>query len=372
MALTPKAVRGYQPLIAKEAATLVTGFLGDKEGGREMMKHFQSSSFTQIQSKLLNVSFGISIADTHSKDLERISHLLDEFMDLANPAKSPQDFIPFLRIFPNAYAKSAVQNRDGMEEVFGRLINNLKQRIQEGTDVDCMVGRVLKDEEGKTIELLELSWLAATVTGAGIETTATTLSWLFCLLATRPDISAELHEEMDRVVGRERLPTPEDEANLPFLFATLWEAMRFRPPLYLGIPHYSTEDDEYMGYYIPKGTMLITNLKSMQNEPALFSSPGTDTSTFNPHRFTPGTPAADWNYGYLFGAGRRNCVGMHLGQRELFMAFAYLVWATTWEPGPGGVDTETLRKGLGNPPVRCEVVFRERFAGAAERIREAA
>ncbi|KAJ3297021.1 hypothetical protein HK104_000938 [Borealophlyctis nickersoniae] len=361
-ALAPKAVRGYQPLIEKEAGLLVLGFIDDATGGKETMRHFQRFSLSTI----MNVSFGISIADTGDKYLDRISKLMDGLFDLSNPAKSPHDFIPLLRLFPNPLNKSAEQCRDGLEEVFGQLISELKERIERGTDVDCMVGRVLKDEEGKTIGHLDLTWLAIVIVGAGIETTATTLAWLFCILAVHPEVSAKLHEEMDRVVGRDRLATPEDEASLPYLTATLWEINRFRPAHYLGVPHYSTEDDEYNGYFIPKDTIILTNIKSMSQEPTIFA--GSDPNIFNPSRYAEGTPAADWNYGYVFGAGRRACVGLHLAQRELFMAFAYLVWATKWEPAAGGVDTEALRAGLTNPPVRSEVVFKERFEGAAKKI----
>jgi len=30
--------------------------------------------------------------------------------------------------------------------------------------------------------------------------------------------------------------------------------------LYLGVPHMSTEDDEYDGYFIPKGTIVMGNI----------------------------------------------------------------------------------------------------------------
>ena len=34
----------------------------------------------------------------------------------------------------------------------------------------------------------------------------------------------------------------------------------FKCSEYLGIPHMSSEDDEYDGYFIPKGTLIIGNV----------------------------------------------------------------------------------------------------------------
>jgi Cytochrome P450 len=88
-----------------------------------------------------------------------------------------------------------------------------------------------------------------------------------------PDTQKRAQEELDAVTGRERLPTFDDRARLPFIDAMCREVMRWRPvtPLgasiqspvsreaYLksmspvGIPHATTEDIVYKGYFIPRG-----------------------------------------------------------------------------------------------------------------------
>ena len=44
----------------------------------------------------------------------------------------------------------------------------------------------------------------------GGETTATTLRWTFLLLSWYPEIQKKLQEEIDSVIGRERLPNMND------------------------------------------------------------------------------------------------------------------------------------------------------------------
>lgn len=78
----------------------------------------------------------------------------------------------------------------------------------------------------------------------------------FCLAMVHyPQFLPILHEELDRVCG-DRLPVAEDRPNLPFLRAVIRECLRWRPPVPTGIPHELTQDDEYNGYHIPKGSVM--------------------------------------------------------------------------------------------------------------------
>ena len=56
-----------------------------------------------------------------------------------------------------------------------------------------------------------------------------------CML--RPDAQKEARDEIDAVVGRERLPTFEDRPRLPFVDAICKEVLRWRPVTPLGASH---------------------------------------------------------------------------------------------------------------------------------------
>lgn len=78
----------------------------------------------------------------------------------------------------------------------------------------------------------------------------------FCLaMCFYPQYLTMLQEELDRVCG-DRLPRAEDRSKLPFLRAVIRESLRWRPPVPTGIPHYLSQDDEYEGYHIPKGSVM--------------------------------------------------------------------------------------------------------------------
>lgn len=98
--------------------------------------------------------------------------------------------------------------------------------------------------------------------GAGVETTAgTLLSFVLACAAFGPNFIPKAREELDRVVGPDRLPTFDDYKDLPYTCAVLAETLRWRPVAVLGgTPHAVIEEDVYKGMRIPKGSTVIANL----------------------------------------------------------------------------------------------------------------
>ena len=76
-------------------------------------------------------------------------------------------------------------------------------------------------------------------------------------MAMYPALQAKAQQELDDVLGSDRLPVQEDLASLPYIHAILLEVMRWRPAAPLGIPHRVMVEDEYNGYRIPAGTIII-------------------------------------------------------------------------------------------------------------------
>jgi cytochrome P450 len=75
-----------------------------------------------------------------------------------------------------------------------------------------------------------------------------------------PRVQIKAHEELDRVIGRDRLPDFSDQGQLPYTKAICLELLRWRPIAPPGIPHRSIADDEYRGMFIPKGSLVIGNV----------------------------------------------------------------------------------------------------------------
>jgi hypothetical protein len=104
-----------------------------------------------------------------------------------------------------------------------------------------------------------------------------------------PEVQKKAREEIDTVMGPNRLPDFEDRSSLPYINAIVKESMRWHLVLPLGgtffflikvttilksskgVPHMSTNDDEYNGYFIPKGTIMIVNAWSGRQLTSIFS-----------------------------------------------------------------------------------------------------
>ena len=67
-------------------------------------------------------------------------------------------------------------------------------------------------------------------------------------------------EELDRIVGVERLPQISDQEDLPYISALIKELLRWSCPIPFGVPKRVMEDNIYKGYFIPAGATIIDNV----------------------------------------------------------------------------------------------------------------
>ena len=99
-----------------------------------------------------------------------------------------------------------------------------------------------------------------------------TTQTFFLAMAMYPEVLRKAQAEIDTVVGVSRLPDFNDRPHLPYVNAIIKETMRWKMVLPIGkrffnvvlqlfimagFAHMATEDDEYDGYFIPKGTAVI-------------------------------------------------------------------------------------------------------------------
>ncbi|KAJ5680247.1 Cytochrome P450 E-class group I [Penicillium majusculum] len=177
--------------------------------------------------------------------------------------------------------------------------------------LDLLSGAATPDEESL------IKWTAAVIYSGGADTSVSSLSTFFLAMAKFPDVQRRAQAELDLVVGS-RLPILNDRPNLPYIDALIKEVMRWHPIGPLGVAHMTTQEDEYNGYRIPKGAVLIPNIWSFAHDPEIYNEP----MNFNPGRFLQRgdgvAPECDPKK-FVFGFGRRICPGRFLADTSLFL-----------------------------------------------------
>ncbi|XP_072168469.1 LOW QUALITY PROTEIN: cytochrome P450 1A1-like [Diadema setosum] len=161
--------------------------------------------------------------------------------------------------------------------------------------------------------------------GAGFDTVSATLEWCIIYMAAYPDVQAVVQRELDSVAGRDRLPTWDYRNRLPLTRSCLLEIQRHATAIPFSIPHCTTSDTVLDDMFIQKDTTVFVNLYFAHFYPTIWDEP----ESFRPRRFI----AADGvnldsdltNYVFLFGLGRRRCVGAELAQIEVFLFFSILL-----------------------------------------------
>lgn len=151
----------------------------------------------------------------------------------------------------------------------------------------------------------------------GTETVSTTVEWAMTELLHNPDKMSKAKAELDEFVGKDKDLEENDLSKLQYLHAVVKETLRLHPPLPFLIPRKATKDISFMGYNIPKNTQLFVNVWAIGRDP---ESWGDNCRSFEPERFLGSNIEYKGNHFQLlpFGAGRRICIGLQLGQPLIF------------------------------------------------------
>ncbi|MGW5449214.1 cytochrome P450 [Streptomyces asiaticus] len=177
-----------------------------------------------------------------------------------------------------------------------------RRRDEEDDGATDVLGRLLKarDDQGRSMSDQEIRDELLTLLEAGLETTATGLSWAFERLMRSPEILRRLQEELER---------GEDDS---YLEAVVKEVLRLRPVI-TGSGRLLDRPLRLDGYEIPVGWVAIPMFSLIHQDSEAYPDP----EEFRPERFLgEGAQAAQKSF-LPFGGGRRYCVGAQLAMMEM-------------------------------------------------------
>ncbi|GIY29453.1 cytochrome P450 2F3 [Caerostris darwini] len=181
--------------------------------------------------------------------------------------------------------------------------------------------------EKSSFTMERLLAISMNMTMEGTDSVGDTICSLLTEVAKHPEEQKKVQEEMDAVIGKERLPSWLDRTKLPYLEAFIKELYRVAQAFY-NTAHYSNfEETTIRGYRIPKRSIIIGNLWTINNDPELFPNP----SKFDPNRYLGENLKS--NGPYPFSMGKRDCIGKSLAKMEVFLLISSILQSFTLQPG---------------------------------------
>ncbi|XP_021697821.1 methyl farnesoate epoxidase [Aedes aegypti] len=230
-------------------------------------------------------------------------------------------------------------------------IKSIRSKLDQPDNPDCFIASYLRElniaERHSSFTNEQLLCLCLDLFQAGSETTSNTLGYGIAHMLHHPEIVQKIHNELDSVIGRYRLPLLADRPYLPYTEAVLCEIQRISNIAPLAIAHRTVAPVQLGTYVIPKNTITLISLYSLHMDKAYWGDP----EVFRPERFLneTGDKLIAHEYFVPFGSGKRRCLGESLAKSSLFLFFTAFMHAFLVEPAePGklpeldGIDGITL------------------------------
>ncbi|KAJ7768207.1 cytochrome P450 [Mycena metata] len=324
---SPQNSLRYRPAQAAESTLLLHDLITHPEDFSDSIRRF-SHSLAKI------ITYGQRAPNFHAPDVLAFYSSLDGMIHALAPGRYPPfELFPVFKYLPPPFApwRAACQKVKSVRaEIQTSLWESLRRRQAAGDEesFDCAIGELMHQGPPPGEEHF-YSYTGIGLLDAGSDTSAAFLLSLVLVLSLYPECQERARKEIDAIIGPTRLPVAEDGAKLPYLNALIREVLRFRPQFPLGIPHMLSDSIVYKDHFLPKGSKLMLNTYAIFHDPEIFENP----EVFNPDRFLtseygtrPGMDA-DFRDNFLFGGGRRICIGQWIGRSTMQITAMRLIWA---------------------------------------------
>ena len=319
-ALHAERIRGYGAVVVERA--------------ERMSERWRNGGTLDVMREMITLATEIAGMTMFHWDMEPavaegVGIALDECMSLFSRASLP--WAELLLKLPLPSSRRFYRAKAHLDGVIYGLIAERRRTGGDRGDLLSML-LVAQDREGDGGGMTDTQVRdeALTLFLTALDTTSLALTWTWYLLSQHPAAEAELHAELDRVLGG-RTPVIEDIDRLPFTAMVFHEAMRLFPPIY-AIARQAVDAVTVGGYTVPAGTLVLMSPYLMHRDPRYFAEP----SRFDPWRWNHAAGARPPKFAYFpFGGGPRGCIGQPYAMQEGVLVLATIArrWRLRLAPG---------------------------------------
>ncbi|KAM0013338.1 putative isoleucine N-monooxygenase [Helianthus debilis subsp. tardiflorus] len=342
--LSPRMHKWLQPKRDKEADLLLWYICNQIEkqdaivdGGminvRTMSQHFFGNLFRNMFFGKRFFGKGMEDGGPGKEEIEVLAALFTILKYLYEVCIT--DYFPWLR------GKTDFDGREKMMRTAIGIVRRyqdplIDERIQmwnNGTRTEkCDLLDVLITNEDPKLTPEEIKAQIIEIMIASIDNSSNAIEWAIAEMINKPTILKRAVEELDHVVGRQKLVEECDLPQLNYLKACIKETFRLHPLTHFVPPHVSTTDTTVTGYFIPKGSHIMLSRFGLGRNPNVWADP----LRFDPDRHLLGegkqVVLSDSELRLIiFSTGKRGCPGITLGTSMTTMMLARMVQGFTWE-----------------------------------------
>ncbi|KAG7094580.1 hypothetical protein E1B28_005407 [Marasmius oreades] len=347
----------FMPIQLEESRLLVKNLI------EEPIERLAPNLYRFTTTVITSAVYGHRITAEDDRFLKIGSALENVIIHAGAVGSTPVDLFPWLKHMPSWFPGTyhhiyALKSRPRIQVVYDYPYEFVLDEMSQGIAPHSFLASQLQDLDPKSPEyeqdIEDIKTSGATAFLAGVDTSLSSLMTFLLCMVLNPEKQHKAQEEIDRVIGTERLPEYTDRGSLPYIENVLQEVLRWYPALHFAIPHRATQDDIYRGMFIPKGAVIFPNARGMSLDENVYKNP----TEFRPERFLPkaqgGHEEPYFNAGW--GYGRRVCPGRFLADVSLWLAMATILAALELSKvkDENGIEIDFVPK--------HKVVFAQQFA----------
>ncbi|KAI0363948.1 cytochrome P450 [Pilatotrama ljubarskyi] len=321
-----RSVEAFAPVIEAQSAQLLLRLYRDSTDIADQIR----KCVPMTGAVVLMISYGYQPKEHADPLIKMVEDATDQAAEVVQPGAFLVDVFPFLRYVPSwmpgaGWKRKGEAYRANMDRMSATPHQFVKDQMATGKAAPSFTSSMLASNPSPDEEY-RIKMAAASIYAGGADTTVSAEMSFILAMGVYPSVQRKAQDELDAVVGPDRLPTYADLAQMPYLNALYLEVLRWNPVVPLGVPHAVLEDDFYEGYYIPKGSIIAVNQWKMLHDPEIYADP----FTFSPERFLPKESEKEGQRELdprkiAFGFGRRICPGIHLAEPSVLMVAAMLL-----------------------------------------------
>ncbi|XP_021755563.1 cytochrome P450 CYP736A12-like [Chenopodium quinoa] len=247
------------------------------------------------------------------------------------------DFLPFLAPFDPQGLKRRIKKLmkivdDVLEKIICNHEDEAKKEQRTHRDlVDVMLSLMNNNDNTKASYDIQRDGIKAILIDLvvpAIDSATNIVKWALASLLKHPEKMIKLQQEIESVVGKNKMVEEKDVPNFKYLDVVIKEIFRLYPIIFA--PHEAMQEITFDGYYIPKGSQIFLNAWAIGRDPTIWSN---NYEEFHPERFLVNDVDIISGQDFClapFGFGRRRCPGAQLGLLNVKLILSTLVHSFDW------------------------------------------